>query len=136
MFYSLNNGRILRSVAKRSHPFVHHDARVPVDQNPQEEEDHRRDGHHAQRVQLVVLRQTRAVEVEAGVELDADQRQDDADAVGDGLGVGLEVLEHQLQTLHLPGRPNALRTRSTASIIFIIIVPEEITGVSSQGLSP
>lgn len=94
MFYSLYNSRILRSVAKGSHPFVHHDACVSVDQNPQEEEYNWWDYHHSQRVQLVVLRKTWAVEVKAGVELDTDQSQDDTDPIGDGLRVGLEVLQH------------------------------------------
>lgn len=134
MFSSLDNSGILRSVAKGPHPLVHHDACVSVDQNPQEEENNRRDDHHSQRVQLVVLGETRAVEVEAGVELDADQSQDDADPVGDGLRVGLEVLQHQLQTLHLARLQNVLRTQSTTSII-IINIPAEITGASSQSLS-
>lgn len=73
---------------------------MSVDQDAQEEEDDGRDRHHSQRVQFVVLRDAGAVEVKAGVELDADQGQDDADPVGDGLRVGLEVLQDQLQTLH------------------------------------
>lgn len=73
---------------------------MAVDQEAQEEEDDGGDDHHAQGVELVVLREAGAVEVEAGVELDADQGQNDADAVGDGLRVGLEVLQDQLETLH------------------------------------
>lgn len=98
---SLDHRRVFGSAPHGSHPLVHHDARVPVDQDAQEEEDEGRDDHHSQRVQLVVLRQARAVEVEAGVELDADQGQDDADPVGDGLRVGLEVLQDQLETIHI-----------------------------------
>ena len=98
---SLDHRRVLGPVPHRPHPLVHHDARVPVDQDPEEEEDEGRHDHHAQGVQLVVLRQAGAVEVEAGVELDADQGQNDADPVGDGLGVGLEVLQDQLETIHV-----------------------------------
>lgn len=92
MFYSLYNSRIFGSVSEGSHPFVHHDACVPIDQNPQEEEYNGWDYHHSQRVQFVVLRKTWAVEIKAGVELDTDQSQDDTDSIGDGLRVGLEVM--------------------------------------------
>lgn len=93
-FDSLYHGRIFGSVPEGPHPLVHHDARVSIDQNPQEEKYDRRDDHHSQGVEFVVLRETRAVEVKAGVELDADESQDDADPIGDGLGVGLEVLQN------------------------------------------
>lgn len=66
---------------------------MAVDQDPQEEQYDGRDNHHSQRVQFVVLRKARAVKVKAGVELDTDQGQDDTDPVGDGLRVGLEVLQ-------------------------------------------
>lgn len=85
---------------------------MSVDQNPQEEKYDGWDNHHSQRVELVVLRKTRAVKVKAGVELDADQSQDDADSIGDGLRVGLEVLQNYLQTLHVDcpvGAESALR---------------------------
>lgn len=100
-FDSLHHRRVFGSVPKGPHPLVHHDACVSVDQNPQEEQYDRWDNHHSQRVELVVLRKTRAVKVKAGVELDADQSQDDADPIGDRLGVGLEVLQNYLQTLHV-----------------------------------
>lgn len=93
IFDSLNHRRIFGSVPSGSHPLVHHDACMSVDQEPQEEQYDGRDDHHSQRVQFVVLMKARAVEVKAGVELDADQGQDDTDPVGDGLGVGLEVLQ-------------------------------------------
>lgn len=66
---------------------------MPVNQEPQEEQYDGWDGHHPQRVELVVLRKAGAVKVKAGVELDADQGQNDADPIGDGLRVGLEVLQ-------------------------------------------
>lgn len=66
---------------------------MSVDQEPQEEQYDRWDNHHPQRVQFVVLRKARTVKVEAGVELDADQGQDYTDPIGDGLRVGLEVLQ-------------------------------------------
>lgn len=94
IFYSLYNSRIFGSVPKGPHPLVHHDACVSVDQNSQEEECNWWDYHHSQRVQFVVLRKTWAVEVKAGVELDTEQSQDDTDPIGDGLRVGLEVLQH------------------------------------------
>lgn len=99
-FYSLNHCRIFRSIPNWSHPLIHHDACMAIDEDPQEEQDNRRDYHHSQRVQLVVLRKAWAVKVKAGVELDADQSQDDANSIRDGLRVGLEVLQDQLQTLH------------------------------------
>lgn len=108
---------------------------MSVDQNPQEEEYNRWDYHHSQRVQFVVLRKTWAVEVKAGVELDTDQSQDDTDPIGDGLRVGLEVLQHYLQTLHMLTilyTQNVLRAQTITSII---IIPAEITGVSSKTLS-
>lgn len=100
IFDSLNHSRIFGSVPNRSHPLVHHDACMSVHQDPQEEQYDGWDDHHSQRVQFVVLRKARAVKVEAGVELNADQGQDDTDAIGDGLRVGLKVLQDQLQTLH------------------------------------
>lgn len=96
----LDDGRVFGSVAGGSHPLVHHDSRVAVDQEAQEEEYDGRYDHDAQGVELVVLRKAGTVEVEAGVQLDADQGQNDADAVGDGLRVGLEVLQDQLEALH------------------------------------
>lgn len=66
---------------------------MSVDQDPEEEEDDGRNYHDSQRVQLVVLREARAVKVKAGVELDTDQGQNDTDSVGNGLGVRLEVLQ-------------------------------------------
>ncbi len=66
---------------------------MSIDQDPQEEQYDGWDDHHSERVQFVVLRKARAVKVKAGVELDADQGQDDADSIGDGLRVGLEVLQ-------------------------------------------
>lgn len=66
---------------------------MPVDKNSQEEQYNRRDYHHSQRVKFVVLREARAVKVEAGVKLDTNQGQDDTNSIGDGLGVGLEVLQ-------------------------------------------
>lgn len=66
---------------------------MPVNQEPQEEQYDGWDDHHSQGVELVVLRKAGAVKVEAGVELDADQGQNDADPIGDGLRVGLEVLQ-------------------------------------------
>lgn len=92
MLDSLNHSRIFGSFPNRSHPLIHHDTCMSIDQDPQEEQYDGWDNHHSQRVQLVVLRKARAVEVEAGVELDADQGQYDTDPVGDGLRVGLEIL--------------------------------------------
>lgn len=66
---------------------------MSIDQDPQEEQNDGGYYHHTQRVEFVVLRKAWAVEVEAGVELDTDQGKDDADTVGDGLRVGLEVLQ-------------------------------------------
>lgn len=66
---------------------------MPVDQDPQEEQYDGWNDHHSQRVQFVVLRNAWAVKVKAGVELDADQGQDNTDPIGDGLRVGLEVLQ-------------------------------------------
>lgn len=97
---SLHHSRIFGSLPNRSHPLIHHDAGVSIDQDPQEEKDDGRDDHHSQRVPFVVLRQARAVEIKAGVELDTDQSEDDTNPIGDGLRVGLEVLQNQLQTLH------------------------------------
>lgn len=96
----LDDRRVFGSIAGGSHPLIHHDPSVAVDQEAQEEEDDGGDDHDAQRVELVVLRKAGTVEVEAGVQLDADQGQNDADPVGDGLRVGLEVLQDQLETLH------------------------------------
>ena len=98
--HSLNHGRVFSPFPDRPHPLVHHDACVSVHQHAQEEEDDRGHYHHTHGVQLVVLRQAGAVKVEAGVQFDADQRQNDADTVGDGLGVGLEILEDQLHSVH------------------------------------
>lgn len=66
---------------------------MSVDQDPQEEQYDWWDDHHSQRVHFVVLRKARAVKVKAGVELDADQGQDDTYSIRDGLRVGLEVLQ-------------------------------------------
>lgn len=66
---------------------------MPINQDPQEEQNDGRDDHHSQRVQFVILRKARAVKVKAGVELDTDQGQDDTDPIGDWLRVGLEVLQ-------------------------------------------
>lgn len=96
----LDDGRVFGSISGGSHPLIHHDPCVAVDQEAQEEEYDGWNDHDAQRIELVVLRKAGAVEVEAGVQLDADQGQNDADPVGDGLRVGLEVLQDQLETLH------------------------------------
>lgn len=96
----LDDGRVFGSIPGGSHPLIHHDPCVAVDQEAQEEEYDGWNDHDAQRVELVVLRKAGAVEVEAGVQLDADQGQNDADPIGDGLRVGLEVLQDQLETLH------------------------------------
>lgn len=56
---------------------------MPINQDPQEEQNDGRDDHHSQRVQFVILRKARAVKVKAGVELDTDQGQDDTDPIGD-----------------------------------------------------
>lgn len=66
---------------------------MPINQDPQEEQNDGRDDHNSQRVQFVILRKARAVKVKAGVELDTDQGQDDTDPIGDWLRVGLEVLQ-------------------------------------------
>lgn len=100
MLDSLYNSRIFGSVPDGSHPLVHHDACVSVDQDPEKEENDGWDDHHSQRVEFVVLWEAGAVKVEAGVQLHADQGQDDTDTIRDGLRVGLEILQDQLQTLH------------------------------------
>lgn len=88
---SLNHSRVFGSVSNGPHPLFHHDTCMAVDQDPQEEQYDGWDDHHSQRVQFVVLRKAWAVEVKAGVQLDADQGQDDTDYIGDGLG--LKVLQ-------------------------------------------
>lgn len=45
---SLDHNGILRSVAHRSHPLVHHDACMSVDKDSEEEEDDGRNDHHSQ----------------------------------------------------------------------------------------
>lgn len=93
IFDSLNHSRVFGSVPNGSHPLIHHDACVPVNQDPQKEQNDWRDYHHSQRVQFVVLRKARAVKVKARVEFDTDQGQDDTDSIRDGFRVGLEVLQ-------------------------------------------
>lgn len=102
-FHSLDHGRVFGSVPHRPHPLVHHDARMSIDEDPQEEQYDGGYNHHPQRVQLVVLREAWAVKVEAGVELYTDQCEDDTDPIRDGLRVRLEVLQDQLQPLHNSG---------------------------------
>lgn len=92
-FYSLNHSRVFGPVSNRSHPLVHHDTRMSIDEDPQEEQYDGGYDHHPQRVQFVVLRKARAVEVEAGVELYTHQSEDDTDSIRDGLRVGLKVLQ-------------------------------------------
>lgn len=74
---------------------------MSVDQNPQEEKYDRRDNHHSQRVQFVILRKAGAVEIKASVELHTNQSQDYTNPIRDGLRVGLEVLQNYLETLHI-----------------------------------
>lgn len=90
---SLNHSRIFGSLPSGSHPLVHHNACMSVDQEPQEEQYDGWDDHHSQRIEFVVLIKAWAVEVKAGVELDTDQGQDNTDPIGDGFRVGLEVLQ-------------------------------------------
>lgn len=100
MLDSLHHSRIFGPFPHRSHPFVHHDTSVSVHQDPEEEQYNGWDKHHPQSVELVVLRNAGAVEVKAGVELDTHQGQNDTDPIGNGLGVGLKVLQDQLHAIH------------------------------------
>lgn len=79
--HSLHHGRIFRAFPSGSHPLIHHDACMSIDQDPQEEQYYGRDDHHPQRIEFVILRKAGAVEVKAGVQLDTDQGQYDTDPI-------------------------------------------------------
>lgn len=95
------DGRILAPLPRGSVPLLGQHRHVVVQHEAQHEEPYGRDDEEADAVAVVVLGHAGAAELEDRIHLRAGQRHDPADAVHEGLLVGLQELEHHTELIHL-----------------------------------
>lgn len=95
-----DDSQVLLPAPRWSPPLLQHHQGLSVEDEATQEEDDRGYEHDPQAICHVVLRQTGAAEVKAGVHLYTSQGQQPTDPVHYRLRVGLEVLEDHPETVH------------------------------------